>query len=362
MVARRNNRGRWSADFWYQHPDGRRMRIRRTSPVQTKRGTEDYERQLRNELLEGRFGQPEEEPPAPVPTFAVFSEEFMTVYASTRNKESEVRSKESILKIHLRPAFGDLRLDEIDRRRIDGFVAAQLGGGLSPKSVNNQLAVLSKTLRVAEEWGVIDAAPRVRQLKTTTPEYDFLTFDEAARLVDAVEPSFVTMVLVALKTGLRQGELLELKWNDADLVAKKLRVSRRVYKGVVGTPKGGKSRIVPLTQSVVEALKAHRHLKGPHVFCGNDGQRLTANMCRRPLRRACQNAGLRQVGWHVLRHTFASHLAMRGVPMKVIQEYLGHAAIQTTMRYAHLSRSILDDAIQVLDAERPVDNHWSTGG
>ena len=76
---------------------------------------------------------------------------------------------------------------------------------------------------------------------------------------------------------------------------------------------------------------------------------LTKNMCRRPLYDNCKRAGLRQIGWHALRHTFASHLVMRGVPIKVVQELMGHKDIKTTMRYAHLSPNMGQDAVALLD-------------
>jgi site-specific recombinase XerD len=86
------------------------------------------------------------------------------------------------------------------------------------------------------------------------------------------------------------------------------------------------------------------------VFCDLDGQMLTKNQCRRPLYDVCKRASLRQIGWHVLRHTFASHLVMRGVPIRVVQELLGHRDIKTTMRYAHLSPQSRRDAVALLDA------------
>ena len=100
----------------------------------------------------------------------------------------------------------------------------------------------------------------------------------------------------------------------------------------------------------MDALRAHRHLRGPLVFCANDGRMLTQDECKWPLRRAIAQASLgRSIGWHVLRHTFASHLVMRGAPLKAVQELLGHADIKMTMRYAHLSPDARRDAVKLLD-------------
>ncbi len=96
-------------------------------------------------------------------------------------------------------------------------------------------------------------------------------------------------------------------------------------------------------------MKSHRHLRGPLVFCKENGKLLSNLMCRSAIIRACKKAGLRHVGWHTLRHTFASHLVMRDVSLKAVQELLGHATVEMTLRYAHLSPDVKKDAVKVLD-------------
>jgi integrase len=157
------------------------------------------------------------------------------------------------------------------------------------------------------------------------------------------------MIVVGLRTGLRVGEMLGLQWDDVDLRTANLNVRRAVARGRVGLPKNGKERTVPLSQDALDAMKTHRHLRGAWIFCNEDGSLLSRNQARRLLYTACRRAGLRQVGWHVLRHTFASHLIMRGVSLKAAQELLGHATMDMTMRYAHLAPSILRDSVALLD-------------
>jgi integrase len=146
---------------------------------------------------------------------------------------------------------------------------------------------------------------------------------------------------------------LALTWDDVDLVAGRLMVRRSVARGIVGTPKSGKSREVPLAASIVAALKSHRHLRGDLVFSDPDGAMFKKGETKWPLWRACKKAGLRRIGWHVLRHTFASHLAMRGVPLKAVQELLGHSTIEMTMRYAHLAPAVKREAVAQLDRPAP---------
>jgi integrase len=137
----------------------------------------------------------------------------------------------------------------------------------------------------------------------------------------------------------------------------KLHVRRTRWRGQEGLPKGGRARVVDMPRSLVEALKAHRHLAGPYVFCQEDGEPLTQNMLKHPLLRALKRSGISReegrIGWHDLRHTYGSHLAMRGVPLKVIQELMGHASIEMTMRYAHLSPETKQHAVQLLDGPAP---------
>ena len=96
------------------------------------------------------------------------------------------------------------------------------------------------------------------------------------------------------------------------------------------------------------------------MFCDGDGHMLSKGACKWPLRRACRRAGLRRIGWHVLRHSFASHLVMRGAPLKAVQEMLGHSTIEMTMRYSHLSPDVRRDAVRLLDDAVPSDNRLTT--
>jgi integrase len=145
------------------------------------------------------------------------------------------------------------------------------------------------------------------------------------------------------------GELRALQCDDVDLVAGRLIVRRNVWRGHFSTPKSGRNREIPLSDDALKALKAQRHLRGELVLCADDGRELTENECKWPIWRACKRAGLRRISWYVLRHTFASHLVRKGVPLKAVQELMGHATIEMTMRYAHLSPDVRRSAVQLLD-------------
>jgi integrase len=358
MAVLRDASGRWRYRKTINLPGGRKERISGTPIVNTKMAAENAEREHIQRLLSA----PSTPPPAPpkeVPTFAKFAEEFMATYSEANNKPSEVQSKRTILRCHLLAAFGEKKLDVIQQREIEAYKSAKLKAGLAPKSVNNHLTILRRILSLAAEWGVLTHTPPVKWLKCPEPEFDFLDFDEAVRLEKGAAGEWAVMITVGLTTGLRQGELLALRWEDVDLVRGRLLVRRAVARGVIGTPKSGKSREIPLNEKALAALKRQRHLRGELVFCDDAGKMLRKGSCKWPLWSACKRAGLRRIGWHVLRHTFASHLVMRRAPLKAVQELLGHSTIEMTMRYSHLSPDVRKDAVRLLDAD-PSDNRLTT--
>lgn len=340
----------WMVDIDLELPDGRRKRVRKCSVSWNKRDAERYEREVRRNLLDGTYGTGEGHE---VPTVREFAKEFLEVYAKNNNKPSTVVGKEMVLRVHIKPFFGRLKLDEVTPRHVERFKARKLKAGLSKKSINNYLTCLRRMLAVAYEWGIIQVVPRFQWFKCPKPPFDFLDFDEAERLVEAAEPESKAMIITALKTGMRLGELVALRWEDVDLVKGQLRVVRSATGGHIGTPKSGRNRVIPLSTGLVRVLREHRHLKGELVFCAADGRMLNKNMVRRPIARACRLAGLRNIGWHKLRHTFASHLVMRGAQMKTVQELLGHATMEMTMRYAHLAPRVRREAVNLLDLPVP---------
>lgn len=190
----------WIVDVVFEHPDGRRERVRKVSPVPTRRGAEAYERELRQALLSGAFGRKEKTEPQ---LFANFAKEFLETYAQVNNKPSEYKSKESMLRVHLTPAFGHLRLDSIGAHEIDAFKSRTLKNEVKPKTVNNILHTLHRLFVIAESWGLLERVPKIRMLKSPKPDFDFLDFEEAERLIAAADPEWRCMILLAVKTGLR---------------------------------------------------------------------------------------------------------------------------------------------------------------
>jgi len=309
------------------------------------------EGRIRQAVRAGLWSNNEEVIPEEAPRLNEFVDEFIEVYAENNNSPAEITNKGQVLRNHLCPFFGRMRLDAIGTRQIERFKALQRKKGLKPKTINNNLTVLRKVLGVAQDWELIAHAPQIHRLKVPQQPFDFLTFEEAEQLAAAAtaEPLWSAMILLGMKAGLRLGELRGLTWKAIDLSAGRLMVHQAVSREILGPPKWRVVREVPLPDCAIVALKAHRHLRGPFVFCQDNGAFLTQGRCKAPLKRAYRRAGLRHIGWHALRHTYASHLVMRGAPLKVVQELLGHKHIEMTMRYAHLSPDVRRDAVKLLD-------------
>ena len=369
MPVRRTPDGRWRYRVVVDLPSGKQIRISGCAPRNdnNQKAANQAERDHIARAMKEEVAR-EAEPPKIVPTVNEFATSYLEISA-VKNKPSSVRSKETLLRVHLLPAVGHLRLDQVtyaviedlkvrlsrtplanSERNWNGVPKAKNEiRNLSQKSINNCLTVLRRMLSIARKRGVIAMVPEVEWLRPPKPEFDFLTYEEAERLLKAADGEWRTMILVGLRTGLRFGELIGLRWQDVDLVAGRIMVRQNIVRGIVGTPKSGHAREIPLGDDVQKALKSQRHLRGPLVFCDIGGEEFTTGEPRYALERICKLAGLRQIGWHVLRHTFASHLAMRGAPLKAIQDLLGHATIQMTMRYAHLAPEVARDAVRLLD-------------
>ena len=352
MTAVRKETG-WAVDFWWKLVNGTRagtsVRIRRKSPVDTRRGAEEYERLLRKNLLAGLALDGSDPDQKVAPLYETYVDDWLETYVATNNKPSTIATQRAIVRDHLKPSFGELRLDEIDILAIERFKSGMVKAGLSAKTVNNTLSCFRKSLVCAAEWKLIEHVPPVKWLKVTPPEFYFFSYDDGERLLAAAPPAHRPILATALKAGLRRGELLALRWEDIDLVARKILVRRSVWRGKISTPKSGLHREVALSPQLATILQAHKHLRGPLVFCNEDGSMLTKDMVKRIVPGACRRAGLRYAQWHMLRHSFASQLVVAGVPLKAVQELLGHTTIEMTMRYAHLSRSTLEEAVARLD-------------
>ncbi len=328
----------WMIDVVFEHADGRKERVRKVAPAQTRRDAETYERQLRASLLNPAAQRKE------VPTLSDFIPRYMEGHAiANRLKASSIAAKKSIFETHLIPRLGRKRLDQITDEDIQ-----QIKAGLAHRhrrTVNNVLTVLSN---------VLAAMPcAIDFYKVQSFLAPFYEFEEYERLVEAagkIDTRTLTAILLGGDAGLRRGEIVALRCIDVDLRRRHLKVEVNDWKGIVDAPKSGRGRVVPLTEALFDALSKNRHLRGDRVLTLGDGSPVPGHTVRDWVERAQRRAGLEATGnVHILRHTFCSHLAMRGAAPKAIQDLAGHQHLSTTMRYMHLSPSERERAIGLLN-------------
>lgn len=291
--------------------------------------------------------------------FSKICEEWWTNVALGLYAESTLADYRSILDHHLIPAFGDEAISKVRYREIQRFVSDKQGK-LSNKRIRNVLNVLSDVFKYAVKAemcrenpvGKVDRPPVRRQ------ESDCLEPDELWRLfetVKEVQPYYAPLVVTAVMTGMRLGELRSLTWDKVDFTRNEIRVRSSQSRRTVKDPKTGAGwRSIPMSALVREQLVERQATRIEGCDLVFPSHRLTpfdpANVRKRVLYEALDKAGLRRVKWHSLRHSAASLLAHSNASEKEVQAILGHSSIQVTKDlYTHLFANAKSDAIDRMD-------------
>ena len=347
MAVRKINKS-WWIDFRFNG-----FRYRKRSPENSKVGGKAYEALIRQKLSRGEAL--EESKQEEYPSFKDFAWKWFETYVKPNNKASEIAHKEIALRVHLIPFFGKFRIDKITNLQIEEYKASKVKTNLVNKTINNQLTILSTCLRTAQEWLELKKIPRIKKLKVPPYKFDFLSKEESEILLNNSTGIWYDLFLVALKTGLRRGELLALTWEDINWEKRQIAVRQSMYNREITSTKSNRIRYVDMTNDVYGCLFARKKTKG-FVFVDEYNKHFSMRRINDTIDQVCKKTGLRRITCHVLRHTFASHLAMAGAPIQAIQGLLGHSDIQTTMRYAHLSPSIYRETINLLELKPKNEN------
>ncbi len=279
---------------------------------------------------------------------------------------------EQFVRLHVVPDLGSLSLTKLGPQHLQRLYTSRLDAGLSPTTVNHLHALIHKALSNAVRWGLVNrnVADLVDPLRNRHFEIATLSGEQARAFLDAAAGSRLEALFVlAVTTGMRQGELLGLRWRDVDLDAGMLQVRGSMQ----ATPDGlrimepktpGSRRQVALSKQPIGALRRHRVAQaeerlrigaawddGDLVFCSATGRPITASGLRRSYEPLLKRAGLPRMRFHDLRHTSATLLLGRGVHPKVVSEMLGHTRISTTLDlYSHVSMTMQQQAAEAFDA------------
>ena len=303
-------------------------------------------------------------------TVAELGERYRRHLEAAGRKPSTTRAVESCCRVWLEPTLGEQALDAVTAEAVEDLVRSMLTAGLSAKSVRNHVGTLSAMFHHAvhprRRWATQNPVAAVElPAWEASNEIRFLTPDEVQALVQAAvsgpyEHLDRTLFIVAAMTGLRLGELRALRWRDVGWQAGRVRVRRNFVRGAYGTPKSRRSsRSVPLADDAAGALERlfqRSRFQGDDelVFAEPDtGEPLRDRALARRYRRALKAAGLDTAHrFHDLRHTFGSAMAGAGVPMRTLQEWMGHRHISTTQRYADYAPSPHEAAMVARAFER----------
>lgn len=374
MATYRDTSGVWRYRVTVTLPDGKPSRISGTPEVNTKSAALAEERA---HILREK-NPPHVKGPA-APAFDAYATDWLRRHTTlAQNRASSTAEKETHLRNHLIPFFGSTPIDEIDKPRILDLVEhlshkkvsnhqvdkkstkkkpPEDAGGrtLSPKTIRNILQNLARMLRSAKEWGRLAALPDFPKVKVPKSKFDFLTEGEALKLLAACRDDEDRLEFqFALDTGARVSEQMAIEWGDFDFTRHTVTIRRQLYKGVLGPTKTGGERTIPLTpalEALLQRVGAARQAdeiektgrsKGykadDRIFVDAEfGRSRTYSHFVGGMRRVRAAAKLRHLGWHGLRHSFASQLVMRGCPLMMVRDWLGHSTIKMTEKYSHLA-------------------------
>lgn len=373
-MARRKQARRPGEGSVYQRKDGRWVceitledHSRKTYYFKTEKEALDRRRVLLNELAQGTIAT------GPQQTVKQFLEYWLEDVYKPSVRLSTVRNVKVLMYKHIIPALGHVKLQKLTAQQVQSFYAKKLKEGMAPSRIKSIHLSLHNALEHARRVKLVafNVCKDVQLPKQQKSEKHFLTPEQARMLLQYVKGhQLEVLITVALTTGLREGELIGLRWSDIDFERGILNVARTVsylpHHGFVeGDPKTKTSaRTIYLPSFVVDMLKQHRitvkekRLLGGAswvnrdlVFPARNGNYIIFNSLLRQFYKVLDAAGLPRIKFHDLRHSAATLLLSMGVEMKVIQEILGHSSIVITADlYSHVLPHMHTDAMHRMDS------------
>lgn len=287
---------------------------------------------------------------------------FKDLYEQWFNKKIEpakepktIADYRSICHKHLIPLFGNTKVRSIKRSHGDELIVQLRRDGLANKTSNKIIAVFKQIMTYAEieEYCVKSPLRHFSMLKANNGRVDFLSKQEVIQLLRAnVNQAIYPLLVVALNTGMRIGEIAGLCWDRLNFDTDTIEVSRTFTRsGLKNSTKTNLVRYIPMNTDVKEIFRQlMKFQKCPrYVFVNKEGQPYNPDhFSGRYFQRALDRAGVRRINFHVLRHTYASHFMMNGGNAYDLQKILGHTKFEMTTKYAHLSPQHLRKAIETV--------------
>lgn len=313
--------------------------VRRSTGTADRRLAEGILGKVKVHIVEGRFFEkPKEEPHR----FFELMERFSTEHAPRRASCPRLL----IHVAHLKRFFGDVLLSEVTPKRIVAYKNQRYAEKVMPATINRELATLKKAFNLGRrewEWCTDNPVTRVSMEQENNARDRWLSCEEEYRLCQVAPGWLRDIVIFAIHTGLRMGEILALTWQAVDL-------SRRTL--MVMKSKNGERRTIPLNRTVMDLLLSRSRItprEATSIFWSEAGTPLDGPNLRRAFRSALKKAKIEDLHFHDLRHTFATRIVQVGVDLYKVQRLLGHKSPQMTQRYAHHYPESLRDGVEALE-------------
>lgn len=347
-VRKRKDTGRWISDFYY---NGERI-VKTLKFARTKKEAEQAEAVIMNQVFQQAYGF-ETKPDKLFENFVV--ESFLPY--SEANKKS-FSSDVFICRVLVR-VFKGKYLRQITPPVIEEFKQRFLseptryGTKRSVATVNNHLRVLSKIFSLAVDAELIESNPcfRIRKFRVNNQRLRVLSYEEEKRLLTALNDNALVkhIVIIALNTGLRRGEIFNMRWQDIDFGRNSI---------LIHESKAGKKRFVPMN-STVRTLVKTLSVSTEFVFPSPRTGRKLFDI-KKSFRRAVDSAGIPNFRFHDLRHTAATRMADAGADPFTLARILGHSSIQMTARYTHATDKAIRKAVENLETNSSFSNELVT--
>jgi len=315
-----------------------------------RKSTETVDRKLAERIYHSVLGKIAEGKwfdrlPGDDTTFREMMDRYLTEHTD-RNKALSSQRRDRGMRDRLSEFFGDMRLTAIRPRLIADYKSKRRLDGVSPKTINNELTLMSHAFNLCvKEWEWVRDNPmkRVSRVKVRKHLERWLTLEEEERLLAASPPWLQQLIVFAVSTGLRHREVLHLQWPEVDLLRKTITILEQKNKSI---------DTLPLNARALDVLKERakvRHLTSKYVFFTATGNAILINNVLRGLYTAIEKANMRHLRFHDLRHTFATRLVQAGVDLYTVQKLGRWKTLSMLMRYAHHHSESLGAGAEVLD-------------
>lgn len=317
--------------------------FRRSTETEDRKLAQRIFDKLKGDIAEGRWFEPD---PGSSCKFKDLAEKYMSEYSAVNKAASSHKRDKSLFK-NLNGAFGDCYLNEITPAMISDYKVMRRNGGTSARTINYELSVMGHVFNIAiREWQLATDNPviKVRKDRVNNMIERWLTLNEEKRLLK-VSPNWLQDIIIfAINTGMRQSEILDLRWGQIDMERRTLTIAVQKNRNV---------DTLPLNETVIQLLEGRYRDdldSSDYVFPNTNYERKGNILLLKAFHVALRKSGVKGFRFHDLRHTFATRLVQAGVDLYTVQKLGRWKTVSMVQRYAHHNTETLRSGIEVMDS------------